>query len=167
MQASEFDVAKIKTSNDGFTTVSSEELKNSGVTIATYGIKDGDHITFLESYDENTIQGRPVGTGIEVLVAVLRNGKEDWYSLSDVRRADHEMKAVDKFREMMRALPNDLMRLEKLQEIGTIVAGKPVEYQVVKSFSKGEDGRMHPDTDEDGNILLRKRTTYEIKEAKK
>lgn len=164
MQATEFDVTKISTVVVNPTKVTADQLKNSGVATVTYGAKKGDVITFLESYDDNTVIGRPINgsDNYEILVACQRNGTEDWYSLSDIRRLDHEMKPIDKFRGEMRDLPNDFARLEELKG-KTIVAGKAIEYKVVKSFHlNAETGRMAPDTDDEGNILLRNRTAYEL-----
>lgn len=164
MKASEFNVEDIATVVTNPVSISVDALKNSGTVTATYGAKQGDVIVFLEEYDENTVIGRPIqgAANSEILVAVVRNGNPDWYSLADVRRADHEMSPIDAFRKEMRELPNDFVRLETLKG-KTIYAGNAIAYKVVKSFHANPDtGRMAPDTDEEGNILLRERTAYEL-----
>lgn len=164
MKASEFNVENIATVVTNPVSISVDALKNSGTVTATYGAKQGDVIVFLEEYDENTVIGRPIqgSANSEILVAVLRNGNADWYSLADVRRTDHEMNPIDTFRKEMRELPNDFVRLETLKG-KTICAGQVVKYKVVKSFHVNpETGRMAPDTDEEGNVLLRERVAYEL-----
>lgn len=174
MQAKDFKVEEISTVITNPATVAVEDLKNSGASsAATYGIKEGDTIEFLESYnDPKAITGRKItnknmtpeqlaNAPVEVLVGVLRNGQPDWYSLADCRRQDIDMKPVDEFRASMLKFNNDLERLNAL--VGTTIkAGEKIEYNVVKAFERNADGRMTPVLGTDGKPEPRARVTYEV-----
>jgi hypothetical protein len=140
-----------------------EELKNSGKSIVTYGIRKDDKITFfaMEDYEEHDefIKKRPFGGGAEMLVACKRNNEVSLFSLSDLRRRDINLEGVGKFRkDMITTYEDDLARLKFLAG-KTIEAGDIISYDVPKAFvpeldEHGEPtGKNVPLKDEKGNIV--------------
>jgi hypothetical protein len=176
MNSKDFDVSKITTVVTNQTEVTYEQLQQSGASSSvTYGIKVNDTIEFLDNYDDpSLITGRRIvnknmtpeevkNAPVEILVAVMRNASPSWYSISDCRRMDLNMKPVDDFREKMLSFSNDHERLQALAGTTIKASNKKIEYEVVKKFVRDENGRMTPEVDSEGKIIPnpRKRVTYE------
>lgn len=91
-----------------------QELKNSGIAFATYGIRKGDVIEFADNIDEVQAFQQPVrenGTAMQTLVVVTRNGKADYLSLGTLRKQDVDRNYTCNFTKEMGELNNDYERL--------------------------------------------------------
>lgn len=94
-----------------------QELKNSGIAFATYGIRKGDTIEFADTMDDIQAFQQPVrenGTAMQTLVVVTRNGKTDYLSLGTLRKQDIDRQYTCDFTKEMGELNNDYERLQHL-----------------------------------------------------
>lgn len=94
-----------------------QELKNSGIAFATYGIRKGDTIEFADTMDDIQAFQQPVrenGTAMQTLVVVTRNGKTDYLSLGTLRKQDVDRQYTCDFTKEMGELNNDYERLQHL-----------------------------------------------------
>ena len=94
-----------------------QELKNSGIAFATYGIRKGDTIEFADTMDDIQAFKQPVrenGTAMQTLVVVTRNGKTDYLSLGTLRKQDIDRQYTCDFTKEMGELNNDYERLQHL-----------------------------------------------------
>jgi hypothetical protein len=94
-----------------------QELKNSGIAFATYGIRKGDTIEFADTMEDIQAFQQPVrenGTAMQTLVVVTRNGKTDYLSLGTLRKQDVDRQYTCDFTKEMGELNNDYERLQHL-----------------------------------------------------
>lgn len=94
-----------------------QELKNSGIAFATYGIRKGDTIEFADTMEDIQAFQQPVrenGTAMQTLVVVTRNGKTDYLSLGTLRKQDIDRQYTCDFTKEMGELNNDYERLQHL-----------------------------------------------------
>lgn len=94
-----------------------QELKNSGIAFATYGIRKGDIIEFADTMEDIQAFQQPVrenGTAMQTLVVVTRNGKTDYLSLGTLRKQDVDRQYTCDFTKEMGELNNDYERLQHL-----------------------------------------------------
>ena len=135
MKVSEKDLQALETLVPNTTVAETESLKNSGLSVVTYGVRPGDTIEFFDSYEqEGTVLSRSFAGGKEFLVACKRNGELSLFSISDLRRRNADMTGVGEFRKLMlTTCEHDAERLAKITGM-TIKAGDMLAYQTPKAF---------------------------------
>lgn len=100
-------------------------LQNTGVGLISYGLEDGDTFVFPATAEDVIIMERPVranSSAREYLVNGMKNGKNAWLSIANLRRWDSSMKAVHPVAETLRNCENDSVRVEMC--IGKTIVGK-------------------------------------------
>lgn len=94
-----------------------QDLKNSGIPFATYGIRPGDEIEFADTMEDVQAFQQPVrenGTAMQTLVVVTRNHKTDYLSLGTLRKQDAKGNYTCPFTQEIGSLDNDYERLTHL-----------------------------------------------------
>ena len=169
MRVTENDIKVLETLVPGTAAESTDNLKNSGLSVVTYGIRPGDTIEFFDDYEtEGSVVSRSFAGGKEFLVACKRNGELSLFSISDLRRRGADMAGLGQFRkDMLTSCENDAQRLAKIAGM-TVKAGDIIKYQSPKEFvpevdENGEKtGRNVPKKDENGDVIYVERTCPDI-----
>lgn len=117
-----------------------------------YGMNVGDVVDFPETKEDIELMEIPIRENgpKQYVVLVVKNGKQAWLGLSNLRRMDHEMKPVHPVAEALteairaQALPNDDKTRLELVLGKKITAKEPVTYKEAIF----EDGTRTNDTRE-------------------
>lgn len=129
-----------------------DDLTGVGEPRNGYGMNVGDVIDFPETKEDIKLMAIPIRENgpKQYVVLVLKNGKQAWLGLSNLRRMDFEMKPVHPVAEALaeaitkQALPNDDKTRLNLVLGKKITATEPVTYKEAIF----EDGTRTNDTRE-------------------
>lgn len=93
--------------------VAVSDLAKTGQGLVTFGLNVGDTFEFPDSEEDAQIAARTIRDGAtpEMLVLGLKNGKEAWLSIGNLRRRDHKMVPVHPVAEALKDAENDQARL--------------------------------------------------------
>lgn len=89
-------------------------LANTGQGLVTFGLNVGETFEFPDSEADAQVAARTIREGAtpEMLVLGLKNGKEAWLSIGNLRRRDHKMRPVHPVAEALNDAENDYARLQ-------------------------------------------------------
>lgn len=117
--------------------ISFDKLEGVGEPRNGYGMNVGDVIDFPETVEDIELMEIPIRENgpKQYVVLVVKNGKQAWFGLSNLRRMDHEMNPVHPVAQTLReaiqkqALPNDDKTRLELVLGKKITATEPVTYK--------------------------------------
>lgn len=130
--------------------VTEEEVRNSGVAFASFGIGEGETITFPESMEGVQFKKQQVrkdSTAYQMLAPVFRDGKPGWLSLGSLTRQGTGKTLSERITPPGSEVIDDMVKLEDNLARYKALAGKSIiggEQVDLDTPAFGDDGKPHP-----------------------